>query len=55
MQLQFGLIYPNLIYCITVWCASKKNVINPLQISQNELVRAIWGADQMDSARPLFN
>ena len=55
MQLYFGLIYPNLIYCITVWGASNKNVINPLQISQNKLVRAICGADRMDSARPLFN
>ena len=45
LQFYFGLIYPNLIYCITVWGASNKNVINPLQISQIRLVRAICGAD----------
>ena len=48
-------MYPNLIYCITVWGASIKNVYNPLQISQNKLVRAFCGGDRMDSARPLFN
>ena len=36
MQLHFGLIYPNLIYCITVWGASNENVFNPLRISQNK-------------------
>ena len=51
----FGLIYTNLIYCITVLGASNKNVINPVQISQNKLVRAICGAHRMDSAGALFN
>ena len=55
MQLYFGLIYHILIYCITVWRASNKNFINPLQISQNKLVRTFCGVDQMDRARPLFN
>ena len=41
MKLYFSLIYPNLIYCITVWGASNKRVTNPLKISQNKLVRAI--------------
>ena len=54
MLLYFGLINPNLIYCITDWGASNKNVINPLQISQNKLVRANCGADRMDSGRSLF-
>ena len=54
-QLYFGLIHPNLIHCITVWGASNINDNNPLQISQNKLVRVICGADRMDSARPLFN
>ena len=54
MQLYFGLIYPSSIYCITVWVASNKNVINPLWISQYKLVRAFCGAHRMGSARPLF-
>ena len=44
-----------MIYCITVWGTSNKIVINSLQISQNKLLGAICGADQMDSARPLVN
>ena len=48
LQLYFGPIYPKLIYCITVWGASNKNVTSPLQILQYKLVRAICG-------RPLIN
>ena len=55
VQLYFGLIYPNLIYCITVCGASDKNDINSLQISQKNLVSAICGAERMDSVRQLFN
>ena len=55
MQLYFGHIYHDSIYCISVWGASKKNAINPLQNSQDKWVRAICGADRMDSARPLYN
>ena len=54
-QLYFGLINLNLIYCITVWGASCKKVNNLLQILQNNLVKAICGADRMDSASPSFN
>ena len=55
MQIYFELIYPKLIYCITVWGSSNENVIYQLQISQNKLVRALCGADRNDSARPFFN
>ena len=55
MQLYFGLIYPNMIYCLAVWSASNKNVIKPLQISHNKSVWANCGADRMDCAWPLLN
>ena len=55
MQLCFGLLYHNLIYYITVWGTSNKNVINTLQNSQKKLDRPVCGADWMDSARSLFS
>ena len=55
MQHYFALIYTNLAYCITVWGASNKNVINPSQTSWNKSVGAICSAIRLDSARPLFN
>ena len=45
MQLCFGLLYHNLIYYITVWGTSNKNVINTLQNSQKKLDRPVCGAD----------
>ena len=48
MKLYFGLIYPYLVYYITVWGASNKSVINSLQNTQNKSVRA-------DNGSPLFN
>ena len=44
-----------MIYCITVWCASNKNIINSLQISHNKLIKTVCCADRIDSSRPLFN
>ena len=41
MQVYFGPIYPNLIYCLTVWGASNKNFTYPLQISENKFVHIV--------------
>ena len=55
MQLYFGLIYSNLIYCVTVWGASNKKFTNSLSFSQNKLVRANSCASRMNCAEQLFN
>jgi len=55
LHLSSGLIYPNLIYCITVWGSSNDNIIKPLKVIQNEVVRAICGADHLSSSAPLCN
>ena len=54
LHLYSGLIYPNLIYCITVWGSSNDNIIKPLQVIQNKVIRAIYGADRLSSSAPLY-
>ena len=55
LHLYSGLIYPNLIYCITVWGSSNDNIIKPLQVIQNKLIRALCGGDRLSSSAPLYN
>ena len=55
LHLYSGLIYPNLIYCISVWGSSNDNVIKPLQVIQNKIIRAICGADRLSSSTPLYS
>ena len=55
LQIYSGLIYPNLIYCITAWGSTNESVIKILQVAQNKIVRAICGADRFCRSDPLFS
>jgi len=54
LHLCSGFIYPNLTYCITIWGSSNDNIIKPLQVIQNKVIRAICGADRLSSSAPLY-
>ena len=55
LQIYSGLIYPNLIYCITAWGSTNESVIKILQAARNNIVRAICGADRLCRSDPLFS
>ena len=54
VNLYYALIYPNLTFCITVWGATFKNVLRPLQVVQNRIVRAMCGVDRLSASLPLY-
>lgn len=48
------LIYPNLMYCLTVWGNCTNVVKNPVIILQKKLVRAMCGSAYLEHTAPLF-
>ena len=54
IQIYYCLIYPNLIYCVSVWGSCYESTLKPLKTLQNRLVRAISGVGYRASAQPVY-
>ena len=54
VQIYYTLIYPHLTYCITVWGGSYRSILKPVNVLQNRILRAIYGAEFNASACPIY-
>ena len=48
------LIYPNLIYCNSVWGAANVSTLRPLVVAQKRIVRTMCNAPSSEHSAPLF-
>ena len=55
LNLYSSLIYPHLLYGITVWGGASKTLIRCIVVSQKFIVRSIVGANRRASTGPIFN
>ena len=54
VQLYYTLIYPRLIYCITVWGGCYESILKPVLVLQDRILRAICSAGFRSSADPIY-
>ena len=54
LLLYYSLIYPNLIYCNTIWGASSNQALKPLTIIQKRVIRTIEGLRKRDHTNDTF-
>lgn len=54
INLYYSLVYPYLIYCITVWGGTADSHLNPLILLQKKIIRIITNSSYLAHTAPLF-
>ena len=54
INLYYCLIYPYITYCIEVWGAACRTVLQPLRICQNKAIRSVNSSGYRASSGPIF-
>ena len=49
-----SLIYPNLLYCSSLWGFTNKIHLNKIKTAQKKIIRIISGANRLDHTAPIF-
>ena len=55
LMIYYGLVYPHLTYCNTVWGGASRQALRPIEVLQKRVIRTMEGLRKRDHTNPIFH